>query len=67
VARLRVGCGPLSDVVGAAGLLALWVVVWSFFILGVAAPAATLHRASANASQAVTAVATAGPQGDRGR
>jgi len=65
VTRLRIGRGPLRVLLGATGLLALWIVMWSFFILGVAAPAAQLHRASA--SQAVTAVAKAEPQGDRGR
>ena len=64
VARLHVGRGPVSLLPGAAAILALWIALWSFFILAVAAPAAQLHRASA--SQPVTAVAEAEPQGDRG-
>ena len=31
---------------GAAVIFALWIALWAFFILAVAAPAARLHRAS---------------------
>ncbi len=67
VTQPRFGRGPVSVLPGATAILVLWVALWSFFILGVAAPAAQLHRASATAGQPVTAVAKAEPQGDRGR
>ena len=50
---------------GAAAIFALWIALWSLFILGVVAPAAQLHRASA--SQLVTAVAKADPSAAGGR
>ena len=42
---------------GAAAIFALWIALWSFFILGVVAPAAQLHRASASQPDAAVAVA----------
>jgi hypothetical protein len=48
---------------GAAAIFALWIALWSFFILAVAAPAAQLHRASSP----IAAVAAAEPQSDRRR
>ncbi|HEX7625389.1 MAG TPA: hypothetical protein VF400_17555 [Anaeromyxobacteraceae bacterium] len=45
--RWRVGAGLVVRLLGGTGLLALWIALWTFFILAVAAPAAQLHRASA--------------------
>ena len=42
---LRIGRGPVGLLLGATALLALWIALWSFFIVGVVAPAGQLHRA----------------------
>ena len=49
---------------GATAIFGLWIALWSFFILAVAAPAAELHRASASASLPASAVAAGEPHLD---
>jgi hypothetical protein len=53
----RVHGGPARDLVRGTGLLALWIVLWSFFILAVATPAAQVHRSSASLPAAAVAAA----------
>lgn len=63
--RWRVGASLVVRLLGGTGLLSLWIALWSFFILAVAAPAAQLHRASASASLPTSAVAAGEPHLDR--
>lgn len=56
--RWRVGAGLVVRLLGGTGLLALWITLWSLFILAVAAPAAQLHRASAPATAVARRTAT---------
>jgi hypothetical protein len=53
--RWRLGASLVVRLLGGTGLLALWIALWSFFILAVAAPAAELHRASASSPASAVA------------
>lgn len=64
--RWLVRGGLALDLLGAGAFLALWVMVWSFFIVAVAGPAARLHgagqrEAPVTSEPGARALAVAGP------